>query len=81
MAEASENSDDESLLARLLSPLTNALDAVGRLLMLTSQSLIWMIRPPYRFMQLLLAMDFIGPAGGHIDWEPEQAPARDSFSR
>ena len=60
MAEASETPVEASLVARLISPVTNALDAVGRLLMLTSQTLVWMIRPPYRLTQLLLAMDFIG---------------------
>ena len=33
---------------------------MGRLLMLTGQSMVWLIRPPYRIAQLLLAMDFIG---------------------
>jgi phospholipid/cholesterol/gamma-HCH transport system permease protein len=60
LAEASETPDDASFLARLFSPALNALDAMGRLLMLTGQSLAWMIRPPYRLVQLLLAMDFIG---------------------
>ena len=60
MAEASETPDEASLSARLLSPLFDALEGIGRLLLLTVQTLSWLIRPPYRFMQLLLAMDFIG---------------------
>jgi phospholipid/cholesterol/gamma-HCH transport system permease protein len=60
LAEASQTSVEASLLARLFSPVTNGLDGMGRLLMLTGQSLVWLIRPPYRFAQLLLAMDFIG---------------------
>src|SRR5512147_1970113 len=28
--------------------------------MLTGQSVVWLTRPPYRLVQLLLAMDFIG---------------------
>jgi phospholipid/cholesterol/gamma-HCH transport system permease protein len=61
LAEASEETPAEaSLSGRLLSPFTDALDAIGRLLLLTGQTLAWMIRPPYRFVQLLLAMDFIG---------------------
>jgi phospholipid/cholesterol/gamma-HCH transport system permease protein len=60
LSEASETPTEESLLSRVLAPLTNALDGIGRLLMLTSQSVVWMIRPPYRIMQLLFAMDFIG---------------------
>lgn len=60
MAEASETPGEGSLLARLLSPITDTLDAAGRLLILTSQTLVWMIRPPYRIAQLLAAMEFIG---------------------
>jgi phospholipid/cholesterol/gamma-HCH transport system permease protein len=63
LAEATETPADDaegSLLSRLLSPITDALDKVGRLLILTGQSLVWMIRPPYRFSQLFAAMDFIG---------------------
>jgi phospholipid/cholesterol/gamma-HCH transport system permease protein len=60
LAEASETSAEPSLLARVFSPVTNGLDGMGRLLMLTGQSVVWLIRPPYRIAQLLLAMDFIG---------------------
>ena len=44
----------------MFSPLFDALEGIGRFLLLTGQSLVWMIRPPYRITQLLLAMDFIG---------------------
>jgi phospholipid/cholesterol/gamma-HCH transport system permease protein len=60
LAEASEKTAEASLLASLFSPLTSALDSLGRLLMLTGQSVVWLIRPPYRIGQLLLAMDFLG---------------------
>lgn len=60
MAEATESPEEASFLARLFSPVTTALDATGKLLILTGQSLTWMIRPPYRVVQLLLAMDFVG---------------------
>jgi phospholipid/cholesterol/gamma-HCH transport system permease protein len=60
LAEASETPAEPSLADRLLSPFTSLLDVIGRLLMITGQSVLWMFRPPYRFMQLLLAMDFIG---------------------
>src|SRR6478752_435773 len=33
---------------------------VGSVLALTGESLVWLIRPPYRIGQLLLAMEFIG---------------------
>lgn len=60
MAEASEPQQEESLLGSLFSPLTDALDGIGRLLLLTSQTVTWLIRPPFRVVQVLLAMDFIG---------------------
>jgi phospholipid/cholesterol/gamma-HCH transport system permease protein len=64
LAEATQPSTDtepdDSLLGRLLSPVTNALDQIGRLLILTGRTLAWLVRPPYRFSQLFAAMDFIG---------------------
>jgi phospholipid/cholesterol/gamma-HCH transport system permease protein len=64
LAQASDSSNqpasDESLLGRLFAPLTNALDQVGRLVILTGQTLAWMARPPYRISQLFSAMEFIG---------------------
>ncbi len=60
MAEASETPAEESVLGRLFAPITDALDGAGRLLILTAQTLVWMIRPPYRISQLLAAMEFIG---------------------
>ena len=41
-------------------PLFAALDRMGAVLLLTSQTLAWLIRPPYRLSQLVSAMDFIG---------------------
>lgn len=56
----SEAKGDTSLFGRLLAPVTDVLDHVGRVLILTGQSLAWLLRPPYRFSQLFSAMDFIG---------------------
>jgi phospholipid/cholesterol/gamma-HCH transport system permease protein len=36
------------------------LDSIGSFVLLTSRTLWWLVRPPYRFGQLLLAMEFIG---------------------
>ncbi len=44
----------------LIEPLMGALDRLGAVLLLTFQTLAWLIRPPYRFSQLFAAMDFIG---------------------
>ena len=60
MAEASETPAEPSLADRLLNPFVDVFDLIGRFLMLTLQSVLWMLRPPYRVAQLLLAMDFIG---------------------
>jgi phospholipid/cholesterol/gamma-HCH transport system permease protein len=35
-------------------------ESIGQLLLLTSRTFAWLIRPPYRLGQLLLAMDFVG---------------------
>jgi len=48
------------VLGALAEPLLGALDRLGAILMLTGQTLVWLIRPPFRLSQLFLAMDFIG---------------------
>ncbi|HEX4337171.1 MAG TPA: ABC transporter permease [Polyangiaceae bacterium] len=45
---------------RFSAPVLDVLDRVGNLILLTGQTLTWMIRPPYRVTQLLAAMEFIG---------------------
>ncbi len=52
--------EGEGVLDALLGPFFDALDALGRVLLLSFETLWWMIRPRYRVMQLLEAMDFIG---------------------
>jgi phospholipid/cholesterol/gamma-HCH transport system permease protein len=52
--------EGDGLIDSLLGPVFGALDAVGKVLILTFETLWWMIRPRYRVMQLLSAMDFIG---------------------
>jgi phospholipid/cholesterol/gamma-HCH transport system permease protein len=46
--------------AALSDPFISVFEMVGSVLALTGQSLVWLIRPPYRFGQLLAAMEFIG---------------------
>ncbi len=58
--DAPLDSDDSGFFALLLEPVFTVLDAIGKILLLTFESLLWTIRPPYRIGQLLLAMDFIG---------------------
>ncbi|HVU03773.1 MAG TPA: ABC transporter permease [Polyangiaceae bacterium] len=59
-AESAEAPQGESPLARLTAPVLDALDSVGSFLILTGQTLSWMIRGPYRVGQLVQAMEFIG---------------------
>jgi phospholipid/cholesterol/gamma-HCH transport system permease protein len=49
-----------SLVARAVAPATHAVEALGSLIILTGQTLMWLVRPPFRFAQLLIAMEFIG---------------------
>ena len=61
MADA-ELSEDKapSLWASLTEPFVSVFEMVGSVLSLTGQTLVWLVRPPYRIGQLFLAMEFIG---------------------
>jgi phospholipid/cholesterol/gamma-HCH transport system permease protein len=56
---ASPNSRSR-ILTRLLEPVLYWLDNIGNTLTLTFQTLLWLVRPPFRVSQMLAAMDFIG---------------------
>jgi phospholipid/cholesterol/gamma-HCH transport system permease protein len=58
--EASDEEAEASFFEVLLAPLIGMLDQLGTILILTGQTLAWIFRPPYRLVQLLMAMDFIG---------------------
>jgi len=47
-------------MAALAQPVIRALEQIGATVQLTGQTLLWLVRPPYRFMQFVNAMDFIG---------------------
>lgn len=47
-------------LATLLRAPIGLLENVGQFVLLTSRTVTWMIRPPYRISQLFAAMDFVG---------------------
>ncbi len=55
-----------SLLGRLLSPLLDVFDDLGGIALLGVQAMSWLIRPPYRGAQLLVALDFIGAGSTFI---------------
>jgi phospholipid/cholesterol/gamma-HCH transport system permease protein len=52
--------EDAGVIAVLSAPLLALLDKLGAIVLLTGQTLTWLIRPPYRISQFLIAMDFIG---------------------
>ena len=58
--ELPEDDPPPSVWLALQKPLIGTLELVGSVLALTGETLVWLIRPPYRFGQLLLAMEFIG---------------------
>ncbi len=62
MAESEGESDDDGsgVWAAVTAPVFAVLEMVGSVIALTSESLAWLIRPPYRFGQLLAGMEFIG---------------------
>ena len=44
----------------LVAPVVDALDGIGTTVSLTIETLAWLVRPPFRFGQILAAMEFIG---------------------
>ena len=58
--EEGEKGQARSLFAFVLDPVLYWLDNIGSVVTLTLQTLIWLIRPPYRVAQMLAAADFIG---------------------
>jgi len=55
-----DEKDKKGGLAGLLAPVLYWFDNLGNVLSLTARTLFWLVRPPYRFGQMLLAMEFIG---------------------
>jgi len=51
---------EDGFVERLTAPLLDALDGIGSFVLLTGKTLAWLIRPPYRVGQLLVALEFIG---------------------
>jgi phospholipid/cholesterol/gamma-HCH transport system permease protein len=60
VAEAEGGEKPKSVLFALFEPLIQWLDGVGHLITLTWQTIVWLVRPPYRIGQVLSAMEFIG---------------------
>jgi phospholipid/cholesterol/gamma-HCH transport system permease protein len=61
VADADTPDDDaKSVWFTVSEPFIGLFELVGSVLALTGDTLVWLIRPPYRLGQLLGAMDFIG---------------------
>lgn len=45
---------------RMFDPVLSLLDGFGSVVWLTFRTLCWSVRPPYRWLQLLRAMEFVG---------------------
>jgi phospholipid/cholesterol/gamma-HCH transport system permease protein len=58
--EQSAESSSSDLFARAIEPVLYWLDNIGNTITLTAQTIVWLIRPPFRVSQMLAAMDFIG---------------------
>jgi len=52
--------EETGVLGVFLLPIYAVLDQMGKVIELTGQTLVWTIRPPYRIMQIFLALEFAG---------------------
>ena len=59
MAE-SDQSPARGALSRVIEPFLTGLDNLGNIVSLTSQTVVWLFRRPFRPAQILAMMDFIG---------------------
>ena len=51
---------------KVLAPLIDLFDEVGAIVILAGKALSWLVRPPFRWTQLLIALDFIGAGSTFI---------------
>jgi phospholipid/cholesterol/gamma-HCH transport system permease protein len=61
-----EDGAHASLPARLLQPILDLFDDLGGTALLGVNAATWLVRPPYRWAQLLIALDFIGAGSTFI---------------
>ncbi len=54
------------LINKVVDPVLGFLDEIGATVMLAVNAAAWLVRPPYRFAQLLIALDFIGAGSTFI---------------
>ena len=58
--EEEEETTATDILAGAFKPVLDILDDIGGTVTLGAQTFAWLIRPPFRFAQVLGALDFIG---------------------
>lgn len=58
--------EDKPFFDKLVAPALELLDDVGGTVTLAVQSATWLVRPPFRFAQYLIALDFIGAGSTFI---------------
>jgi phospholipid/cholesterol/gamma-HCH transport system permease protein len=58
--EATVSDPEASIGQRIFGPILSVFESVGTTVGLTIQTVLWLIRPPFRVNQMLAAMDYIG---------------------
>jgi phospholipid/cholesterol/gamma-HCH transport system permease protein len=68
LAEAAEENvgGGRSFIDRIFAPAIDMLDDIGGIVVLAGQSIWWLIKPPIRWAQWLIALDFIGAGSTFI---------------
>src|SRR5512143_2461123 len=64
--EQEANGSATSIVLTVLGPLLDLLDDIGATVGLGVRTFTWLIRPPFRFTQLIGALDFIGAGSTFI---------------
>src|SRR5512138_848109 len=59
-SSTTESRNSQRWFEPLFGPVLNLLDGFGSVVLLTLRTLGWAVRPPFRWMQLLRAMEFVG---------------------
>jgi phospholipid/cholesterol/gamma-HCH transport system permease protein len=57
---AEEEEEKKGLIEAVMGAIAQALDGIGTTVVLTGQTVMWVFRPPFRFTQIMRAMEFIG---------------------
>jgi phospholipid/cholesterol/gamma-HCH transport system permease protein len=57
---ADEKTPAANPIIRVFEPILSFFDNIGTTITLTGKTVAWLVRPPFRFSQVLAAMDFIG---------------------